>query len=151
MVSMAGSENSTADTFGAQQGLVLPQERCAGLAEDAGEVVAGQVVHFDADRESPLELGHQVRRLRAVERTGGDEQDVVGLDRPVLGVDGRALDDRQAGRAVRPGERRRARGSSLRRLVILSISSMKMIPDSSASLTAAWLIFSGSIKASISC
>jgi hypothetical protein len=27
-----------------------------------------------------------------VERTRGDEQDVVGLDHPVLGIDGRALD-----------------------------------------------------------
>ncbi len=83
------------DPLGAEQGLVLPEQRGSRLAEDAGEVVAGQVVHLDADREPALELGHQVRGLGAVERTGGDEQDVVGLDRPVLGVDGRPLDDRQ--------------------------------------------------------
>ena len=83
------------DSLGAEQGLVLAEQRGPRLAEDPGEVVAGQVVHLDADREPALELGHQVRRLGAVERAGGDEQDVVGLDRPVLGVDGRPLDDRQ--------------------------------------------------------
>ena len=115
MVSMAGVGELERDPLGAQQRLVLAEERGPRLAEDAGEVVAGQVVHLDADREPALQLGHQVRRLRAVERTGGDEQDVVGLDRAVLGVDGRPLDDRQAGRAERPGARRPGRGSSPRR------------------------------------
>ena len=95
MTSMAGSVNSSVMPSVAEQRLVLAEQRGAGLAEDAGEVVAGQVVHLDADREPALQLGHQVRRLRAVERAGGDEQDVVGLDRPVLGVDRRPLDDRQ--------------------------------------------------------
>ena len=43
----------------------------------------------------PCSSGIRSLGLREVERAGGDEQDVVGLDRPVLGVDGRALDDRQ--------------------------------------------------------
>ena len=95
MTSIAGVGEFEGDALGGEQRLVLAEQRGAGLAEDAGEVVAGQVVHLDADREPALELGHQVRRLRAVERPGGDEQDVVGLDRPVLGVDRRPLDDRQ--------------------------------------------------------
>ena len=52
-------------------------------------------VELDADREPALELGDQVRRLRDVERAGGDEEHVIGLDGAVLGVDRRALDDRQ--------------------------------------------------------
>ena len=35
------------------------------------------------------------RRLRHVERAGRDEQDVIGAHHPVLGVDGRAFDNRQ--------------------------------------------------------
>ena len=52
-------------------------------------------VELDADREAALELGDQVRRLRDVERAGGDEQDVVRAHRAVLGGHRRALDDRQ--------------------------------------------------------
>jgi hypothetical protein len=52
-------------------------------------------LELDADREAALELGDEVGGLRDVERAGGDEQHVIGLDRAVLGRDGRALDDRQ--------------------------------------------------------
>src|SRR5262249_37696502 len=37
----------------------------------------------------------QIRRLRDVKRTGGDEEDVIGLHHPVLGVDRRSFDDGQ--------------------------------------------------------
>ena len=63
MASMASAVNSSVDALGGQQGLVLADQRGAGLAEDPGEVVAGQVLQLDADREPALELGHQVRRL----------------------------------------------------------------------------------------
>ena len=95
MASIASLGEFELDSLGAEQGLVLAEQRSPRLAEDPGEVVAGQVVHLDADREPALELGHQVRRLGAMEGAGGDEQDVVGLDRAVLGVDRRSLDDRQ--------------------------------------------------------
>ena len=52
-------------------------------------------VELDADREAALQLGDQVGRLGQVERARGDEQDVVGLDHAVLGVDRRAFDQRQ--------------------------------------------------------
>src|SRR5271157_1082106 len=81
--------------FGAEQGFVLADQRSPRLAEDPGEVVAGQVVHLDANREPALELGHKVRGLGAMEGAGGHEQDVIGLDRAVLGVDRGSLDDRQ--------------------------------------------------------
>ena len=112
---MAGVGELERDPLGGQQRLVLPEQRGARLAEDAGEVVAGQVVHLDADREPALQLGHQVRRLGAMERAGGDEQDVVGLDRPVLGVDGRPLDDRQQVALHALPRDVRARGSTPRR------------------------------------
>ncbi len=47
------------------------------------------------DREPALELGDQVRRLGNMERARGDEQDVVGLDRAVLGRDRGPFHDRQ--------------------------------------------------------
>ena len=50
---------------------------------------------LDADRQPALELGQQVGRLGDVEGARGDEQNVVGLDRPVFGADGGALDQRQ--------------------------------------------------------
>ena len=115
MVSIAASANSSVIPSVASSAWYCREQRGARLAEDAGEIVAGQVVHLDADREPALELGHQVRRLGAVERAGGDEQDVVGLDRAVLGVDGRSLDDRQQVALNALPRDVRARGSSLRR------------------------------------
>ena len=50
---------------------------------------------LDADRQPSLQLGNQVRRLRQVKRARRDEQDVVGLDHPVLRRDRRAFDERQ--------------------------------------------------------
>ena len=52
-------------------------------------------LQLDADRQAALQLGQQVRGLGHVERARGDEQDVVGLHRAVLGRDGGALDQRQ--------------------------------------------------------
>ena len=63
MASIASVGEFERDPLGGQQRLVLAEQRGAGLAEDPGEVVAGQVLHLDADREPALELGHQVRRL----------------------------------------------------------------------------------------
>ena len=66
-----------------------------GLGQDADEIGLGQSLELDPDRQPALQLGQQVRRLRDVERAAGDEQDVIGLDRSVLGRDGGALDQRQ--------------------------------------------------------
>ena len=43
----------------------------------------------------PCSSGIRSAGFGRVERPGRDEQDVVGLHRPVLGVDGGAFDDRQ--------------------------------------------------------
>ncbi len=66
-----------------------------GLVEDADEIILGQIGQLNADGESALQFGHQIARLAAVERAGGDEEDVIGFDRAVLGDDGGAFDDRQ--------------------------------------------------------
>ena len=50
---------------------------------------------LDADRQAALQFRQQVGRLRDVKCAGGDEQDVVCFHRPMLGVDGGALDQRQ--------------------------------------------------------
>ena len=46
-----------------------------------------------ADREAALQLRNEVAGLRYVEGAGSDEEDVVGGDHAVLGVDGCAFDD----------------------------------------------------------
>ena len=83
------------DALGAHQCRVLLDQAGLGLDQDAGEVVAAERLQLDPDRQAALQLGQQVRRLAQVEGAAGDEQDVVGLDRAVLGRDGGALDQRQ--------------------------------------------------------
>ncbi len=83
------------DAFGRHQRHVLLDQRAPRLGEDAHELGLAERVELDADREAALQLRNQIRRLRDVERAGGDEQDVVGADHAVLGVDGGAFDDRQ--------------------------------------------------------
>ncbi len=65
-----------------QQLGVLLGQRVLRLGQDAQEVLAFQVGQLDADRESALQLRHQVGRLGEVKRPGGDEQDVVGRTGP---------------------------------------------------------------------
>src|SRR5581483_5942356 len=81
--------------FGRQERHVLLDQRGLGLGQDAAEVVARQRRELDADRQAALQFRQQVRRLGNVKGAGRDEQNVVGLHRPVLGVDGGALDQRQ--------------------------------------------------------
>ena len=123
------------DAVSPQKGLVLPQEGGAGLPEDAYEVVAGEVVELDADGEAALELGHEVGRLGAVEGSGGDEEDMVGGDGAVLGVDGGPLDDReQVALNALTGDV--GAGAAPSSPATLSISSRKMMPSSWAMATA---------------
>src|SRR3989344_3242877 len=74
---------------------VLADQRVFRLGQDPDEVLLGQRFELHAQREPPLQLGNQVGGFADVERPRRDEQDVVGLHRAVLGVHGRALDDRQ--------------------------------------------------------
>ena len=63
----------------------------AGMAE-ARQAVTKEV---EGTYSPALKLGQQVGRLGDVEGARSDEQDMVGLDRPIFGRDGGALDQRQ--------------------------------------------------------
>ena len=77
-----------------QRGVLL-DEAGFRLRQNAAEVLAGQRLQLDADRQAALQLGQKVGRLGDVECAGRNEKDVVGLHRAVLCGHGRALDQRQ--------------------------------------------------------
>ena len=83
------------DALGGHQRGVLLDQAGLGLDQDAAQVVAAQRLQLDPDRQAALQLGQQVRGLGEVEGAAGDEQDVVGLDRTMLGRDGCPLDQGQ--------------------------------------------------------
>ena len=92
---MPSSVKLDGDTLGRQQRLILLGQAGPGRRQDADEILLGQRLQFDADRQPALQLGQQVGGLGHVERARGDEQDVVGLERPVFGRDRGPLDQRQ--------------------------------------------------------
>jgi len=84
-----------------------------------------------------LEFRQQVGRLGQMEGAGGDEQDVVGFNQAIFGVDRRSLDQRQQvactpSRLTSPPRK----PPSEVRAQILSISSRKTMPLFSAWATA---------------
>ena len=81
--------------LGPEQGDVLLGQGVARLDEDALEVGLVQRPQLDPDGEPALELGDEVAGPGYGEGAGGDEEDVVGVDRAVAGVDRRALEDGQ--------------------------------------------------------
>src|SRR6266851_8578042 len=83
------------DAFGFEQRDVLLDERVLGLRENADEVFFLERLQLNANGQSALQLGDQVRGLGHVESAGSDEEDVVGANHAVAGVDGSAFDDGQ--------------------------------------------------------
>src|SRR5712692_1393420 len=83
------------DLLRPQQLDVLPDQRVLRFRQNADEILARQRVELHANGEPALQLRDEIGGLGDVEGAGGDEQDVVGADDPVLGVDRGALDDRQ--------------------------------------------------------
>src|SRR5690606_16981093 len=83
------------DPFGGQQFHVLAGQRGLRLGEDADEVVLAQRGQLYPDREAALQLRDQVGGLGQVEGTRGNEQDMVGLHRAVLGGHGGSFHQRQ--------------------------------------------------------
>ena len=104
------------DAFGPHQRHILLDEARLGVGEDALEILLGQGIELDADRQAALQLGQEVGGPGDVEGAGGDEQDMVGLDRSVLGRRPSCLRSAAGGRAARPrARRRRRRGPRARR------------------------------------
>ena len=61
------------DAFRRHQGDVLLDEARLRLNQDAAEVLLGERLELDADRQPALQLGQQVRGLGHVESPRGDE------------------------------------------------------------------------------
>ena len=95
------------DVLGGQQRLVLVDQAGFRLGQDAHQIVAGQGLKLDADRQAALQFGQKVRRLGQMESARGDEQHMIGLHRAMFGVHRGALRSAAAGRAARPHGRRR--------------------------------------------
>ena len=66
-----------------------------GFRQDAHQVALGQGLQFHANGKPALQFGYQVGRLGHVKRPGGDKQNMVGLHRAILGIDGRSFDNGQ--------------------------------------------------------
>ncbi len=81
--------------LGFHQRFVLLGQGVFRLPKDANKVLTGQRLQLDPDRKPALKFGNEIGRLGDVKRARSDEQDVIGADRAVLGIDGRALDYRQ--------------------------------------------------------
>ena len=80
-----------ADSFGRHQRDVLGDERTLRLGENPHEVFFFERLELNPNRKASLQLRDQVGRLRRMEGPGGNEQDMVGADHTVLGVDRRPL------------------------------------------------------------
>ena len=76
------------DLLSFQEGLILHDQGILGLFEDADEILLTERGQFDPYRKPALELGNEVGRLGDVERSGGDEKNMIGLHHPVLGGHG---------------------------------------------------------------
>ena len=83
------------DPLSRQQRFILARQRILWLGEDALEVFDGQRLQLDTNREAALQFRYQIGRLRGMKRARGDKQNVIGAHRPILGVDGRAFDNRE--------------------------------------------------------
>src|SRR5579871_513514 len=71
------------EAFGFEQRDVLLDERVFRLGEDADEVFFLQGLELDANRQTALKFGNQVRRLGDMKRTGGDKENMIGADHAV--------------------------------------------------------------------
>ena len=95
IASMASAVNSRSTPSVASSALYCLIRLASGSVRMRRKSSRVSAPELDADRQAALQLGQQVRRLGDVEGARGDEQDVVGLHRPVLGGDRGALDQRQ--------------------------------------------------------
>src|SRR6185503_17076877 len=81
--------------FGAEQSFILACERVLGVCQYSLEILDRERLQLDADRETPLKFGYEVRRLGNVKRASGYEQYVISLDHSITRIDGGSFDYRQ--------------------------------------------------------
>src|SRR6185437_5027546 len=62
---------------------------------DRHEVVVGEGVQLDPDREATLKLGNEVGWLDPAKRARPNKQNVIGFDWTISGADRRSFDDRE--------------------------------------------------------
>ena len=98
----------------------------SGLGEDAAEIVLVQGRELDPYRQPALQFGQQIRGFRRMEGARGDEQNVIGLHRAMLGRDRGALDQRK--QIALHALARDIAAATPSRAQILSISSRNTIP-----------------------
>src|SRR6266540_5192740 len=81
--------------FRGKESDLLFDERVLRLGQDPDEFRLAERIQLHPDRKPALKLWDQVGWFGNMERARGDEQDMVGPYRTVLGRDRRAFDDRQ--------------------------------------------------------
>ena len=59
--------------LGMHQRNILLDQGSLWFGQDTAHIVAGQRFQFDADRQAPLQLRNQIRRLGDMKRAGGNE------------------------------------------------------------------------------
>ncbi len=70
-------------------------QRALGFGKNAYKIFLDQVHQFHANREPPLQFGHQIAGTGAVKSAGGHEEDVIGPDHSIPGLDSGTFDDGQ--------------------------------------------------------
>ena len=73
----------------------MQRQRVVRFCQDTYEVFFCQRAQVDADWQTPLKFGQQVRWFRDMECARGNEQYMVGFDRTVFRADRCAFDQRQ--------------------------------------------------------
>ena len=81
--------------FRFQQLGVLDDERVFGFGEDPHKIFLGKGLQLDAERETSLHFRNHVRGFGKMKCTGGNEEDVLGPDWAVFGVDRGTFDNRK--------------------------------------------------------
>src|SRR5690348_8280485 len=81
------------DAFGLQQCRVLLHQGRFRLRQNTNKIFHGERLEFYANGKAALQFRDQVARLGDVEGSRGDEENVIGANHAVTGVDGGAFDD----------------------------------------------------------
>ena len=78
--------NFQGHTFSLHQLDILPGQGIFRLSQDADEIFFTQRIKLNPDRETALHFRNQIGRFGPVKSSGRDEQNVVGFNDTVFGV-----------------------------------------------------------------